>query len=314
MYAWSPSSSWSLTIVGGSLISCGRPSTVSTSLVNALMLSLARALARFLRNLLSRARRDLGAQHGLELVHVQPGVPDVQLPHPCPLVHGPPVRGRHRQVGNRALRPVEAAITSRDGEAGHQPFEVPLERARKGFVEVAEAEDEPAVRSREDPEFDRCASPHSCTVSPVRGTPARSAAIRYAAPRKNVNGDTNIRPYRSGTSSGTRSTPCSSSRLTGSVRSGAGCHSPCTPRGTSSRAARPTAARSARVDVSCFPAARLPGSNLPSSMSPCRSVHQPMAPPMRITRHPPDRVRRPRRPSDRGRSWRTLEERCPTFQ
>ena len=40
--------------MGGSLISCGRPSTVSTSLVKALMLSLARALARFLWNLLTR--------------------------------------------------------------------------------------------------------------------------------------------------------------------------------------------------------------------------------------------------------------------
>ena len=33
------------------------------------------------------------------------------------------------------------------------------------------------------PKFDRCASPQSCTSSPVRGTSARSAAIGYAAPR-----------------------------------------------------------------------------------------------------------------------------------
>ena len=44
------------------------------------------------------------------------------------------------------------------------------------------------------PKFDRWASPHSWTSSPVRGSPARSAAIGYAAPRKNVNAETSIRP------------------------------------------------------------------------------------------------------------------------
>ena len=37
-----------------------------------------------------------------------------------------------------------------------------------------------------------------------------------AAPRKNANGETSIRPYRIGTSSGTRETACSSSNPTGS--------------------------------------------------------------------------------------------------
>ena len=150
--AWSGSSSWSLTIMGGSLISCGRPSTTSTSLAKAFMLSLARALATFLRNLLSCARLELGAQHGLELVDVQPRVPDVELPHPGPVVHGLPVRRPDREVGGLALGLVEAAVSSGDREAGRQPLDVPLERAGQGLVEVVEAEDEPAVRGGEDPE------------------------------------------------------------------------------------------------------------------------------------------------------------------
>ena len=76
------------------------------------------------------------------------------------------------------------------------------------------------------PKFDRWASPHSCTVTPDRGVPARSAAMIAAAPRKNVNGDTSIRPYRIGTSSCTRVRACSSSSAIGSGRSGAGCHRP----------------------------------------------------------------------------------------
>ena len=44
------------------------------------------------------------------------------------------------------------------------------------------------------PKFVRCASPHSWACSPVRGPAARSAAIRYAPPRKNANGDTSMRP------------------------------------------------------------------------------------------------------------------------
>jgi hypothetical protein len=44
------------------------------------------------------------------------------------------------------------------------------------------------------PKFDRCASPQDCTWNPERGIPARSAAMIRAAPRKNVNGETSIRP------------------------------------------------------------------------------------------------------------------------
>ncbi len=33
------------------------------------------------------------------------------------------------------------------------------------------------------PKFDRCASPHSCTISPAVGVPARSEPMILAAPR-----------------------------------------------------------------------------------------------------------------------------------
>ena len=44
------------------------------------------------------------------------------------------------------------------------------------------------------PKLDRCASPQDWTFRPERAVAARSAAMISAAPRKNVNGDTNIRP------------------------------------------------------------------------------------------------------------------------
>ena len=44
------------------------------------------------------------------------------------------------------------------------------------------------------PKLARWASPQIWATSPVRGVPARSAAIGSAAPRKNVNAETAIRP------------------------------------------------------------------------------------------------------------------------
>ena len=71
-----------------------------------------------------------------------------------------------------------------------------------------------------------------------------------AAPRKKASGERSMRPYRIGTSSGTRVRACSSSNPTGSGRSGAGSQSACVERRTSARAAFPRAARSAGVACS----------------------------------------------------------------
>src|SRR5712692_1181126 len=56
-----------------------------------------------------------------------------------------------------------------------------------------------------------------------------------------------MRPYRTGTSSGTRDAACCSRRSTGSVRSAAGSNMAWLSRGAVARAARPRAARSALV-------------------------------------------------------------------
>ena len=79
------------------------------------------------------------------------------------------------------------------------------------------------------------------------GVPARSAAIGSAAPRKNVNGETSIRPCRIGTSSGTLVSAWASSRPTGS-RSGAGSNTVCASSGTFARIALPSARRSTRLN------------------------------------------------------------------
>ena len=44
------------------------------------------------------------------------------------------------------------------------------------------------------PKFERWASPQACTRNPEDGVVARSEAITSAAPRKNVNGETSMRP------------------------------------------------------------------------------------------------------------------------
>ncbi len=68
-----------------------------------------------------------------------------------------------------------------------------------------------------------------------------------AAPRKNANGEASIRPWRIGTSSGTRVASWASRMATGSERLAVGCHSAWREREMTARAARPAATRSAGV-------------------------------------------------------------------
>ena len=95
------------------------------------------------------------------------------------------------------------------------------------------------------PKLERWASPHSWAFRAVRGSWARSQAITHAAPRKNVIGETSMRPYRMGISSGRRVLACSWSSSIGSGRDGCGCQPPCLERGTAARAALPSSSRSA---------------------------------------------------------------------
>ena len=95
------------------------------------------------------------------------------------------------------------------------------------------------------PKFERCASPQSWVWKPESGVAERSAAMIAAAPRKKANGDTSIRPWRIGTSSGMRVAACSSRTVTGSGRVADGSQSAWARLGVVFRAALPSAARSA---------------------------------------------------------------------
>ena len=113
-----------------------------------------------------------------------PRVPDVQVPHRRRTRASPRGRRAHRResIVARARR-VEAAVAAGHGEARHEPLHVPFERPRQRLVEVVDVNTSLRSGAAKAPKFDRCASPHSWAWSPVRGCPARSAAIRYAAPR-----------------------------------------------------------------------------------------------------------------------------------
>ncbi len=97
------------------------------------------------------------------------------------------------------------------------------------------------------PKLDRWASPQHCTVMPESGVAARSSAMISAAPRKKANGETSMRPYRMGTSSGTLVAACSSRRSIGSGRPAAGRQFPWDERGACRRADLPRFTRSWRL-------------------------------------------------------------------
>ena len=130
---------------GGSLAILGSPSTIVVSFANAFRLSFDRALARLRSNrfrcfgvaLPSRQRRDL--------VHVDAGVPDLEVGHLGERPDRLPVRTRHGPIDRLPLFDVEASIPACHGEAGHEPLHVPLERARQRLVEVVDAEHQPPV-------------------------------------------------------------------------------------------------------------------------------------------------------------------------
>ena len=79
------------------------------------------------------------------------------------------------------------------------------------------------------------------------GSTHRRPSARPQQHRSHLNGDTIIRPHRTGTRSGTRAFACSASRLSGSGRPGGGSNTAWLSRGTWARAALPRSARSAGV-------------------------------------------------------------------
>ena len=87
-----------------------------------------------------------------------------------------------------------AVVPARDLQARREAFDVPLPRPGQGLVEVVDVEHQPAFRGGEQAEVRQMGIPADLGDQPVRGVPARSAAIGSAAPRKNVNAETAIRP------------------------------------------------------------------------------------------------------------------------
>ena len=89
---------------------------------------------------------------GENLVGVQPRVPDIEVGLARELAHRlaiGPGRGQHdltaRLVG-------EGLAAGGDLQAGGEPFDVPLERAGQGLVEVVEVEQQMPFRGGEEPE------------------------------------------------------------------------------------------------------------------------------------------------------------------
>ena len=142
---------------------------------------------------------------------VEAGVPDVQDRHGGEFPHRGAVSRRGRNSNPAPFFSGEAAATamlatSRLTSHSNGP----------GSVSSKSFRSKTSRRSGEAkaPKFDRWASPHNCTRSPEDLVPARSAAIGSAAPRKYANGEVSIRPWRTGTSSGTRDSACPSSSPT----------------------------------------------------------------------------------------------------
>ncbi len=87
-----------------------------------------------------------------ELVLVETRVPDVEAPHSGEGGHRLTVGTNDLEVDGATLLLVEAAVPARDRKARDEAFDVPLEWAGQGLVEVVEAEYKPAVRCRESAE------------------------------------------------------------------------------------------------------------------------------------------------------------------
>jgi len=81
----------------------------------------------------------------LHVVDGEARVPEVHRAHLGEPVHRLAVGAGRGEVDLAPAIGVEAAVASGDGEAGDQPFEVPLERPRQGLVEVVDAEHQSPV-------------------------------------------------------------------------------------------------------------------------------------------------------------------------
>ena len=122
----------------------------------------------------------------------------------------------------------------------------------QGLVEVVEVEQHLALRRGEHAEVQQVGVAAELHVE-ARTRRGRQVC-RHDERRATIEGggEASIRPWRMGTSSGTRLAACSSSSVTGSGRSAAGAHAPCV--GAARRAAlRPSAAHSCALTKPASP-------------------------------------------------------------
>ncbi len=165
------------TISGGSLTIRGSPSTTSVSFENARMLSFERALAKFFSKrltcfplpcsatTLAICSTSMWAYQTSRLLIVAKFLIASRYARAAVVL-----TDRRCLASKPRSRPATAKLaTSRFTSHSNGPGSVssksltPNTRRRSGAAKA--------------PKLDRCASPQSCTCSPVRGSPARSAAI-----------------------------------------------------------------------------------------------------------------------------------------
>ena len=133
------------TIRGGSLMIRRWPSTTVVSLPSACMLSRVRALAtsfsaRCSRPLASWPPNWLSASSTSRCAYQTASIGRVgELPHRCAVALDACEHDLAALLGR------EAVVAPGDGEAGRQPFDVPLEGAGQGLVEVVDVENEPTL-------------------------------------------------------------------------------------------------------------------------------------------------------------------------
>ena len=87
-----------------------------------------------------------------ELVLIDAGVPELEVARPGETSDRLSVGTRHSPVDRLPPFGVEASIPASHSETGHQPFHVPLERARQRLVEVVDAEHQPPIGGGENTE------------------------------------------------------------------------------------------------------------------------------------------------------------------
>ena len=188
----------------------------------------------------------LGHHRG-DLVHVDARVPEVEVRHPGELPDRLPVGLADPAIDRAPLLGVEPAIASGHREAGDQPLDVPLERARQRLVEVVDAEYQPPVGRAEGAEVGQVRIAAELHVEPGPRRVGQVGRHRIRGPAEERERRDEHAPVADRDELGHARRRLLLQQLDRIRRSGAGCHSPCAARGADTLAAFPFSARSAAV-------------------------------------------------------------------